>query len=56
MVKKKKKKPARNARDIMRPGFSPWVGKIPWRRAWQPIPIFLLGESSGQGSLAAYGS
>ena len=25
--------------------FSPWVGKIPWRRAWQPIPIFLPGES-----------
>ena len=27
------------------PGFSPWVGKIPWRRAWQPTPIFLPGES-----------
>jgi len=24
--------------------FSPWVGKIPWRRAWQPTPIFLPGE------------
>ena len=23
----------------------PWVGKIPWRRAWQPTPIFLPGES-----------
>jgi len=23
----------------------PWVGKIPWRRTWQPIPIFLPGES-----------
>ena len=26
--------------------FSPWVEKIPWRRAWQPTPIFLPGESS----------
>ena len=28
-----------------RPGFDPWVGKIPWRRAWQPIPVFLPGDS-----------
>ena len=28
-----------------RPGFNPWVGKIPWWRAWQPTPVFLLGES-----------
>ena len=28
-----------------RPEFDPWVGKIPWRRAWQPIPVFLPGES-----------
>ena len=26
-------------------GFDPWVGKIPLRRAWQPTPVFLLGES-----------
>ncbi|XP_042104873.1 C-type lectin domain family 5 member A isoform X3 [Ovis aries] len=26
-------------------GFSPWIGKIPWRRKWQPTPVFLLGES-----------
>ena len=31
-----------------------WVGKIPWRRAWQPTPIFLPGESYGQRSLAGY--
>ena len=31
-----------------RPGFDPWVGKIPWRRAWQPTPVFLPGESHGQ--------
>ena len=34
--------------------FDPWVGKIPWRRAWQPTPIFLPGESHGQRSLASY--
>ena len=28
-----------------RPGFHPWVGKIPWRRAWQSTPVFLPGES-----------
>ena len=28
-----------------RPGFSPWVERIPWRRAWQPTPVFLPGES-----------
>ena len=36
--------------------FDPWVGKIPWRRAWQPTPIFLPGESHGQRSLASYKS
>ena len=25
--------------------FDPWVGKIPWRRAWQPTPVFLPGET-----------
>ena len=35
-----------------RQGFSPWVGKIPWRRKWQPTPVFLPGESHGQRSLA----
>ena len=29
-------------------GFNPWVGKVPWRRAWQPTPVFLPGESHGQ--------
>ena len=31
--------------------FDPWIGKIPWRRAWQPTPVFLPGESHGQRSL-----
>ena len=34
--------------------FNPWVRKIPWRRAWQPTPVFLPGESHGQRSLAGY--
>ena len=38
----------------MRCGFDPWVGKIPWRRKWQPTPIFLLGKSCGQRSQADY--
>ena len=37
-----------------RPGFDPWVGKIPWRRVWQSVPIFLPGESHGQRSLVGY--
>ena len=28
-----------------RPGFDPWVGKIPWRRVRQPTPVFLPGAS-----------
>ena len=31
--------------------FDPWVGKIPWRRVWQPTLVFLPGESHGQRSL-----
>ena len=34
--------------------IDPWVGKIPWRRAWKPTPIFLPGESHGQRSLLGY--
>ena len=37
-----------------RRGFDPWVGKIPWRRKWQPTPVFLPGKSHGQRSLAGY--
>ena len=29
------------------PGFNPWVGEIPWRRTWQPTPVFWPGESHG---------
>ena len=34
--------------------FDPWVRKIPWRRAWQPTPVFLPEESHGQRSLVGY--
>ena len=32
----------------------PWVRRIPWRRAWQAISVFLPGESHGQRSLVSY--
>ena len=38
------KNPPANAGDI-RLGFNPWVGKILWRREWQPTPVVLPGES-----------
>ena len=37
-----------------RPGFSFWVGKIPWRKERLPTPVFLLEEFHGQRSLAGY--
>ena len=32
----------------------PWLGKIPWRRVWQPTPVLLPGKLTGQRSLADY--
>ena len=51
------KEPACNAGDMRdkRCWFSPWVGKIPWGRAWQPTPVFLPGEFNGQRSLVGCG-
>ena len=46
------KEPTCQCRRHKRQGFTLWVGKIPWRRAWQPTPVFLPGESHGQRSLA----
>ena len=37
-----------------RPRFDPWVRKIPWKKKWQPILVFLPGKSHGQRSLAGY--
>ena len=35
-------------------GFKVWIGKIPWRRAWQPTPVCLPGKSHGQKNLVGY--
>ena len=40
-----------SACQCRRPGFDPWVRRIPWRRQWLPTPVFLPGESHGQWSL-----
>ena len=48
------KNPPANAGDVRDVGYDICVGKIPWRRAWQPTPVFLPGESHGQTSLAGY--
>ena len=40
--------------QFRRHGFGPWVGKFTRRRKWQPTPVFLPGESHGQGSLVRY--
>ena len=50
------KESACNAGDL---GFDPWIGKLPWRRAWQPTPVFLLGEppwTEEPGGLQSMGS
>ena len=48
------KEPACQCRRAKRCGFDPWVGKIPWRRAWQPTPVFLPGESHVQRRLEGH--
>ena len=50
------KEPPCQRRRHKRRGFNPRVGKIPWRRTWQPTPVFLPGESHGQRSLMGYSS
>ena len=47
------KEPTYQCRSCKRRGFDPWVGKIPWRREWQPSPVFLPGESHGQRGLVS---
>jgi len=42
------KEPSYQCRSCKRCGFDPWVRKIPWKRARQPTPVFLPGESHGQ--------
>ena len=48
------KEPACQCRRHKRHRFNPWVRKLPWRRKWQPTPVFLPGKSHGQRSLAGY--
>ena len=48
------KEPACKFRKCKKCGFDPWVRMIPWRRKWQPTPVFLPGKSHGQRSLAGY--
>ena len=50
-LKKKKKRICLNSGDS---GFNLWVGKIPWRRKWQPTLVVWSGESHGQRSLVGY--
>ena len=45
------KEPTCRWRRLKRFRLDPWVRKISWRRAWQPTPVFLPGESHGQRSL-----
>ena len=52
MVLVVKNRPA-NAGDL-RHGFNPWIGKISWRRSWEPTPVFLPKEPHRQRSLAGY--
>ena len=44
------KESACQCRRGRRRGFSPWVGRIPWRRRWHPTPVFLPGQFHGQRS------
>ena len=44
----------KNLPAMQRPRFNPWVGNVPWRREWQPTPVFLPAEFHGQRSLAGY--
>ena len=50
----KKKKRKKISLQYSRHRLDPWVGKIPWRRKWQPTPVFLPGKSHGQRRLAVY--
>ena len=48
------KNPPANAGDKKRHGFDLWVGKISWKRKWQPAPVILPGKFHGQKSLVGY--
>ena len=48
------KNPPNQCSRCKRPGFHPWVRKIPWGRTWQPPRVFLPGEPHGLKSLVGY--
>ena len=48
------KNPLANAGDTRDAGSIPRSGRIPWRRKWQPTPVFLPEQSHGQRSLVGY--
>jgi len=48
------KESACKCRRHRRLDFDPQVGKMPWRRKWQPTPLLLPGKSHGERSLAGY--
>ena len=48
------KEPTCLRRSDKRHRFDTWVVKIPWRKGWQPTPVFVPGESHEQGSLVGY--
>ena len=50
------KNPPASTGDVRKVGLIAGLGRPPWRRAWQPTPVFLPGESYGQRSLAGYRS
>ena len=43
-----------STRQCRRCGFNPWDRKIPWRRKWQPTPVFLPRKHHGHRSLVEY--
>ena len=48
------KESACQCKRLMRQGFDLWVGKVPWRKKWQPTPVFLPGKFHGHRSLTGY--
>ena len=48
------KESAYQCRRRRRLGFDPWVGRIPWKKKWQPTPVLLPAESHGRRSLVGY--
>ena len=47
------KEPACQCRRHKRRGFNPWVGRIPWRKKWEPTPVFCLENSMNRGAWQA---